>query len=56
MRVTVIGAGYVGLTVGACLAAVAPGAHFLRVHDVRRVKDALTVFSAVFTAVRTTQR
>jgi dihydropteroate synthase len=34
-------------TVGACLAAAASGASFLRVHDVRRLRDALTVFEAV---------
>ena len=34
-------------TVGACLAAAARGADFVRVHDVRRVRDALTVFDAV---------
>jgi len=34
-------------TVGACLAAAASGANFLRVHDVRRLRDALTVFEAV---------
>ena len=31
-------------TVGACLAAVARGANLVRVHAVKRVKDALTVF------------
>lgn len=31
-------------TVGACLAAAAAGADMLRVHDVRRVRDALVVF------------
>jgi dihydropteroate synthase len=35
-------------TVGACLAAAHFGAHFLRVHDVARVRDALVVFEAVF--------
>ena len=34
-------------TVGACLAAVAGGADLLRVHDVRRVHDALQVFVRV---------
>lgn len=34
-------------TVGACLGAVGAGAHFVRVHDVKRVRDALTVFEAV---------
>jgi dihydropteroate synthase len=34
-------------TVGACLAAAAAGAHFLRVHDVKKVRDALVVFDAV---------
>jgi dihydropteroate synthase len=34
-------------TVGACLAAVAAGADALRVHDVRRVHDALVAFNAV---------
>ena len=34
-------------TVGACLAAAARGADFVRVHDVRRVRDALTVFQVV---------
>ena len=34
-------------TVGACLAAVAAGAELLRVHDVKRVRDALTVFERV---------
>ncbi len=34
-------------TVGACLAAVAAGAHVLRVHDVRRLKDALAAFQSV---------
>jgi dihydropteroate synthase len=34
-------------TVGASLAAAAAGADFVRVHDVRRVRDALTVFEAV---------
>jgi dihydropteroate synthase len=31
-------------TVGACLAAVAAGANVLRVHDVKRLRDALVVF------------
>jgi dihydropteroate synthase len=34
-------------TVGACLAGVAAGAHILRVHDVKKVRDALVVFEAV---------
>jgi dihydropteroate synthase len=34
-------------SVGACLAAAAAGASFLRVHDVARLRDALTVFEAV---------
>ncbi|MEZ4404779.1 MAG: dihydropteroate synthase [Kofleriaceae bacterium] len=34
-------------TVGACLAAVAAGAHVVRVHDVARVRAALAVFRAV---------
>ena len=34
-------------TVGACLAAVAAGADLVRVHDVKRVRDALTVFERV---------
>jgi dihydropteroate synthase len=34
-------------TVGACLAAVAAGAHVLRVHDVKKLRDALLVFEAV---------
>jgi dihydropteroate synthase len=34
-------------TVGAALAAAAAGADFVRVHDVRRVRDALTVFEAI---------
>jgi dihydropteroate synthase len=34
-------------TVGACLAAVAAGADAVRVHDVKRVRDALLVFEAV---------
>jgi dihydropteroate synthase len=34
-------------TVGACLAAAAAGADVVRVHDVKRVKDALSVFEAV---------
>jgi dihydropteroate synthase len=34
-------------TVGACLAAVAAGADLVRVHDVRRVADALVAFAAV---------
>ncbi len=34
-------------TVGACLAGVAAGAHVLRVHDVKKVRDALIVFEAV---------
>jgi dihydropteroate synthase len=34
-------------TIGACLAAVAAGASLLRVHDVRGLRDALTVFEAV---------
>jgi len=34
-------------TVGACLAAVAAGADAVRVHDVKSVRDALTVFEAV---------
>lgn len=33
-------------TVGACLAAVAAGAHALRVHDVARLRAALTIFVA----------
>jgi dihydropteroate synthase len=37
-------------TIGACLAAVASGASALRVHDVGRVRDALTAFSAVSAA------
>ena len=37
-------------TVGACLAGVAAGAHVLRVHDVKKVRDALVVFEAVFEA------
>lgn len=37
-------------TVGACLAAVASGASAVRVHDVGRVRDALTVFAAVSAA------
>ncbi len=39
-------------TIGACLAAVAAGAHAVRVHDVKRVRDALTVFEKVRAAVR----
>jgi dihydropteroate synthase len=34
-------------TVGACLAAVQAGADLLRVHDVKRVRDALVVYLAV---------
>ncbi len=34
-------------TVGACLAGVAAGAHVLRVHDVKKLRDALIVFEAV---------
>ncbi|HKA86967.1 MAG TPA: dihydropteroate synthase [Haliangiales bacterium] len=34
-------------TIGAALAAAAAGADFVRVHDVRRVRDALTVFERV---------
>jgi len=34
-------------TVGACLAGVAAGAHVLRVHDIKKVRDALLVFEAV---------
>ncbi len=34
-------------TVGACLAAVASGAHVLRVHDAGRLRDALTAFEIV---------
>lgn len=37
-------------TVGACLAAVVGGAHFLRVHDVRGLAPALRVFEAVMAA------
>jgi dihydropteroate synthase len=34
-------------TIGACLAAVAGGAHVLRVHEAGRMRDALTAFEAV---------
>jgi dihydropteroate synthase len=34
-------------TVGACLAAVAAGADLVRVHDVKRVRDALVVFERI---------
>ncbi len=34
-------------TVGACLAAVAAGADVVRVHDVKRTRDALLVFQAI---------
>ena len=34
-------------TVGACLAAVAAGAHIVRVHEVARLRAALTAFAAV---------
>ncbi len=34
-------------TIGAALAAAAAGAHFIRVHEVRAVRDALAVFRAV---------
>ena len=34
-------------TVGACLAAAAAGANMVRVHDVKRTRDALVVFEAV---------
>jgi dihydropteroate synthase len=34
-------------TVGACLAGVVAGAHILRVHEVKKVRDALVVFNAV---------
>ena len=34
-------------TVGACLAAAAKGAHMVRVHNVKRVKDALCLFERV---------
>jgi dihydropteroate synthase len=37
-------------TLGACLAAVAAGAHVLRVHEVSRLRDALLVFQAVRSA------
>ena len=39
-------------TIGACLAAVAAGASAVRVHDVGRTRDALTVFQAIFQAAR----
>jgi dihydropteroate synthase len=39
-------------TIGACLAAVAAGAHVLRVHEAARLRDALTAFDAVRRAAR----
>lgn len=34
-------------TVGACLAAVAAGAHFLRIHDIQLLRPALMVYEAI---------